>query len=55
MGIPSIGIYSFELFKFYDVDLIIRVGSAGTYDIWILLQNFQENIIQSICLMKRKI
>lgn len=31
MGIPSIGIYSFELFKFYDVDLIIRVGSAGTY------------------------
>ncbi|MGL4616723.1 MAG: purine-nucleoside phosphorylase [Mycoplasmoidaceae bacterium] len=31
MGIPSIGIYSYELFKFYDVDLIIRVGSAGTY------------------------
>lgn len=31
MGIPSIGIYSWELFKFYDVDLIIRVGSAGSY------------------------
>ncbi|MGL5640245.1 MAG: purine-nucleoside phosphorylase [Mycoplasmoidaceae bacterium] len=31
MGIPSVGIYSYELFKFYDVDLIIRVGSAGTY------------------------
>ncbi|MDD3831674.1 MAG: purine-nucleoside phosphorylase [Clostridia bacterium] len=29
MGIPSIGIYSYELFKFFDVDNIIRVGSAG--------------------------
>ena len=29
MGIPSIGIYVYELFKFYDVDYIIRVGSAG--------------------------
>ncbi len=29
MGIPSIGIYSHELFSFYDVDNIIRVGSAG--------------------------
>lgn len=29
MGIPSIGIYSFELFNFYDVENIIRVGSAG--------------------------
>ncbi len=29
MGNPSIGIYSYELFKFYDVDNIIRVGSAG--------------------------
>lgn len=29
MGIPSIGIYSHELFSFYDVDAIIRVGSAG--------------------------
>lgn len=33
MGIPSIGIYSWELFspEFYDVDLIIRIGSAGSY------------------------
>lgn len=31
MGMPSIGIYSYELFKFYDVDTIIRVGSAGSY------------------------
>ena len=29
MGIPSIGIYSWELFNFYDVDNIIRIGSAG--------------------------
>ena len=31
MGMGSIGIYSYELFKFYDVDNIIRVGSAGAY------------------------
>jgi len=31
MGMPSIGIYSYELFKFYDVDVIIRIGSAGAY------------------------
>jgi len=29
MGNPSIGIYSYELFNFYDVDEIIRVGSCG--------------------------
>ncbi|MFV0249905.1 MAG: purine-nucleoside phosphorylase [Bacilli bacterium] len=31
MGIPSMGIYSYELFKFYDVDNIIRVGTSGSY------------------------
>ncbi|UVD81840.1 purine-nucleoside phosphorylase [Mycoplasma iguanae] len=31
MGIPSIGIYSYELFKFYDVEKIVRIGSAGAY------------------------
>lgn len=31
MGMPSIGIYSYELYKFYNVDNIIRVGSAGAY------------------------
>lgn len=31
MGMPSIGIYSYELFAFYDVDRIIRIGSAGAY------------------------
>ena len=31
MGIPSIGIYCYELFNFYGVESIIRVGSAGAY------------------------
>lgn len=31
MGMPSIGIYSYELFKFYDVENIIRIGSCGSY------------------------
>ena len=31
MGMPSIGIYTYELFNFYDVERIMRLGSAGTY------------------------
>lgn len=31
MGIPSIGIYTYELYNFYDVETIIRIGSAGSY------------------------
>lgn len=31
MGMPSIGIYSYELYKKYDVENIIRIGSAGSY------------------------
>ncbi len=31
MGMPSIGIYSYELYKDYDVDNIIRIGTAGAY------------------------
>ena len=31
MGIPSMGIYAYELYKFYDVDEIIRIGSCGAY------------------------
>lgn len=31
MGIPSMGIYSYELFKFYGVEKIIKVGTCGTY------------------------
>lgn len=32
MGIPSIGIYTYELYNFYGVKTIIRVGSAGSLD-----------------------
>ena len=31
MGMPSIGIYSYELFDVYGVENIIRIGSCGTY------------------------
>ena len=31
MGMPSMGIYSYELYKFYDVENIIRIGSCGAY------------------------
>lgn len=31
MGMPSIGIYSYELYTMYDVEAIIRIGSAGSY------------------------
>ena len=31
MGNPSIGIYSYELFTEYDVDVIIRIGTCGSY------------------------
>lgn len=32
MGQPSMGIYSYELFKFYGVESIIRIGSCGSLD-----------------------
>ena len=31
MGQPSLGIYSYELFAFYGVEQIVRIGSAGAY------------------------
>ena len=31
MGMPSMGIYAYELYKFYDVEEIIRIGSCGAY------------------------
>lgn len=31
MGMPSIGIYAHELFSFYGVEVIIRIGTAGSY------------------------
>ena len=32
MGMSSMGIYCYELYKFYDVDTIIRIGSCGAYE-----------------------
>lgn len=37
MGIPSIGIYTYELFHFYDVKTIIRVGSCGARQMYVNL------------------
>ena len=39
MGMPSIGIYSYELFNFYDVDNIIRVGTAGALTVKLQLRD----------------
>lgn len=50
MGIPSMGIYSHELFSEYDVDTIIRIGSAGSYsedlnvnDLYLVESSYSEN------------
>ena len=32
VGIPSISVYAYELYNFYDIDTIIRVGTAGSID-----------------------
>jgi purine-nucleoside phosphorylase len=45
MGMPSIGIYSYELFKFYGVEQIVRVGSAGAYKAEIPL--YQVVVVES--------
>lgn len=39
MGIPSIGIYSYELYDFYDVKNIIRVGTAGAINLDLKLKD----------------
>ena len=39
MGMPSIGIYSYELYNFYDVDCIIRIGSAGALQEYVKLRD----------------
>jgi purine-nucleoside phosphorylase len=31
MGMPSIGIYAYELYNVYDVDVLIRIGTSGSY------------------------
>lgn len=50
MGMPSMGIYSYELFNFYQVDNIIRIGSAGSYckelnilDTFLVTQAYSES------------
>lgn len=55
MGIPSMGIYSYELFKFYDVERIIRVGSCGSYskdyniyDIVLALDSYSESTFAKV-------
>ena len=39
MGMASIGIYSYELYKYYDVKNIIRIGTAGSYTHVILIHH----------------
>lgn len=39
MGMPSMGIYSYELFNFFDVENIIRIGSAGGIDMALNLRD----------------
>lgn len=55
MGIPSMGIYSYELFKFYDIDRIIRVGSCGSYskdydlyDIVLATESYSESTFAKV-------
>lgn len=47
MGMPSIGIYSYELYNFYDVDNIIRIGSCGAFKEDIHLRDIV--IVQGAC------
>lgn len=39
MGMPSVGIYTYELFHFYDVEQIIRIGTAGAISDWVQLRD----------------
>lgn len=47
MGMPSIGIYSYELYHFYDVDNIIRIGSCGGFKEELHLRDIV--IVQGAC------
>ena len=47
MGMPSMGIYAFELFNFYDVDHIIRVGTAGAINIGLKVRSVLAGIASS--------
>ena len=55
MGMASMGIYSYELFKFYDVDCIIRIGSCGGYiqdlnlkDIIVVNEGYSESTFAEV-------
>lgn len=55
MGMPSIGIYSYELFKMYDVETIIRIGSCGAYtdtldlyDVILVTGSYSESTYASV-------
>ncbi len=55
MGMPSMGIYSYELFAFYDVENIIRVGSCGAYsenldlyDVVLVEQSWSESTYANV-------
>ena len=50
MGMPSIGIYSYELYKFFGVERIVRIGSAGSYspdlklfDVMLVTESWSES------------
>ena len=53
MGCPSMGIYSYELYHFYDVDRIIRIGSCGAYKPELKLFDIvlSENVFQAFWFM----
>lgn len=55
MGMPSIGIYSYELYSFYGVENIIRVGSCGAYseslnlyDVMLCTEAFSESTFAKV-------
>ena len=50
MGMPSMGIYSYELYKFYGVENIIRIGSCGAYrpDLKLFDIVLSENVFSAI-------
>lgn len=56
MGMPSMGIYSYELYQFYDVDNIIRIGTAGAYqkelsvlDVILVERSYSKSSYAKIC------
>ena len=61
MGVASIGIYSYELFNFYGVEAIVRIGSAGSfkaelknYDLVLANDAYGENVAFRDALLRNK-